>query len=497
MDRRDVVKGLAAGLLGSQLPASRHPAEAISTEAPIGQPLPIWRLSRPEPALPYSYFWTWDHSTNWVLDDPGVLNFGCSNRYLKRPKTYLEDYRRLTDLATGLGIKGIVIWGFLRDSHEGIEHAKRVADYAASRGVAIKPGLGTNWYGGVYYEGDHPYNIETFLRKHPDAHSLDENGKPYEHGVCPSHPRFIEWLGEGIRWLLREFAVGGANLENGDFVVCHCARCRERQADAPAGEPAFWRQQCLGYGPALQAVEDQLEEKFITWATYKGFVPGSGERQKHAYMECQRPAVIDRLPSRAFCQWTLSQMVRPQALPLAKFLDEGAPAEALANDVWPASVKPPTQRSVGFIHQGSQWSHVPRYVHIVGTIKEGCLRAYRAGLDGLSIHGEVSSTHLPWALNYLAFSHFVHWPEDSLREWGRKTLAQVLGSEKEGEAFAELFAHWDAGDLTGAQKKDLQQRADALRTQVAHGRSLFRYRFWNWLAAMAGGYREPQTVSPF
>jgi len=33
--------------------------------------LPIWKFARPKPALPNSYFWTWDHSTNWMLDDPG------------------------------------------------------------------------------------------------------------------------------------------------------------------------------------------------------------------------------------------------------------------------------------------------------------------------------------------------------------------------------------------------------------------------------------------
>ena len=63
-----------------------------------------WKISRPKPALPSSYLWTWDHSANWMLDDPGVLNFGCSNRYLKRPETFIEDYRRLTDFAAGLGI---------------------------------------------------------------------------------------------------------------------------------------------------------------------------------------------------------------------------------------------------------------------------------------------------------------------------------------------------------------------------------------------------------
>ena len=37
----------------------------------------LFELKRPKPALPNSYFWTWDHSTNWILDNPGVVNFGC------------------------------------------------------------------------------------------------------------------------------------------------------------------------------------------------------------------------------------------------------------------------------------------------------------------------------------------------------------------------------------------------------------------------------------
>jgi len=159
----------------------------------------IWHLERrKKAALANSYFWTWDHSTNWVLDDPGLQNFGCANSYLKRPETFVEDYRRLTDLAAGLGVKGILIWGFLRDSHGGVEYSKRVADYAASRGVAIMPGIGTTCYGGIYYEGDHPYNIETFVSKNPEARIVDQKGESHGHGACPTHPAFVDWLTEAI-----------------------------------------------------------------------------------------------------------------------------------------------------------------------------------------------------------------------------------------------------------------------------------------------------------
>src|SRR5205085_4303120 len=131
--------------------------------------------------------------------------------------------------------------------------------------------------------------LETFLEEHPDARMVDEQGNPRPRSVCPSHPRFAEWLQESVRWLFSEFAIGGANLENGDFLVCHCPRCRELRPDQSAGEPPFWQHQFLGYAPALELLEGQLKSKLVTWATYKGFVPGRGDGTLNmgAFMECE------------------------------------------------------------------------------------------------------------------------------------------------------------------------------------------------------------------
>ena len=504
INRRDAFKGLAATAFGGALLGAPAKAESLKPPRvrpvnPLAATFPIWRLERPaKPALPNSYFWTWDHSNNWDWDDPGMLNYGCNNSYLKQPDTYLDDYRRLTDMAAGLGVKGAIIWGFLRDSHGGIEYAKRVADYADSRGVAIMPGVGTTWYGGCYYEGDHKYNLETFIKRNPDAVRRLENGDRDEHGMCPTHPGFVEWVQKGLDWLFKEFAIGGVNLENGDFVVCYCSRCTKRREEWPKDEPLFWFHQYLGYEPALQALKDHFKDKLITWATYKGFMPGSGPgKNQHAHMECLRPVMFDKLPAGSLCQWTLTHMIHPKPLPLTAYLDNGAPAEALSCETWSADAKPPSAHSVGFIHQGSQWTGRSRYKCVISEIKEGCLRAYRTGLEGVSIHGEVSSLHIPWALNYLAFSHFIHWPADSLRDWGRKTLGQVLGSPDEGEAFAELLTHCDAGTLTQAQLKDLGSRTLSLQRDVYKGIHLQRCRFWNWLNALALKQTDPQTVSLF
>jgi hypothetical protein len=461
----------------------------------------IWRLERPsKPALPNSYFWTWDHSTNWVLDDPGLQNGGCNNAYLKRPETFVEDYRRLSDFAAGLGVKGIVIWGFLRDSHGGAENSRRVAAYAASRGVAILPGIGTTHYGGVYYDGNHKYNLETFLSRYPEARLINKDGQPSGGSACPAHPAFKDWLREGMQWLLREFEVGGFNLENGDLLVDYHPLTRAARKDWPADDPEVFFFQGLSYKQVFDAVGPRVKDLLGTYATYSGFAyglaPDLETNQNTASMGAKPPAMLSVLPKESIAQWTLSSMVRQNTVPMLDYLDNGAPAAAFENPNWPADLKPPSPRNVGFIHMGSQWGG-DRYDCVLTFIKEACLRAYRCGMEGVGIHGEVTSRHIPYALNYLAFSHFIHWPEDSLREFGRKTLSQALGSEEAGEAFVEILAHWHGNAITEDHKAQCQ---DYMRRH--HGRdtsltSLERSWFWRWLDSRLKGKVEKHTFSFF
>ena len=463
-----------------------------------------WNLERPRPALPHSYFWTWDHSTNWFLDDPGLQNRGCYNTYLKHRDAYLEDYRRLTDLAAGLGIDGIVIWGFLRDAHGGVEYGKRLADYARERGVAIMPGVGTTWYGGIYYEGEHPYNLEVFLRKYPEARMLGEDGQPrvmdQAYGACPAHPAYQDWLQESLHWLYREFEIGGINLENGDMLVDYHPLTQAARARWPAHDPEEFFFQGLSYSQALNAIADKLPDTLGTYATYTGFQYGD-RLEQNTGMGRTPPAMLDILPAEGICQWTLTGMVLEDALPLTAYLDDGAPAAAFDNPNWPQDLRPPGKRHVGFVHQGSQWSRIGRYECIVSTIKEACLRAYRSGLEGVAIHGEVTGRWIPAALNYLAFSHFIHWPEDTIRDFGRKTLSQVLGTEEEGETFAEILSHRDAGTLTADHRKQADPACHGF-TGPSHAsicttvEQLQRYHFWAWLASevQEDGRRDPGVL---
>jgi hypothetical protein len=198
------------------------------------------------PALPYRTFWTWDHSTNWDLDQIGVQEIGVFNTYGKPPDGFLADYTRMVDFMSRHRIAAVAIYGFFRDSHGGVEAAQELCRYANERGVRILPGVAINAYGGIYWEGDHPYNMATWLRQHPEltaqmerpagfqladlAFPLSFPNSDYQARGCSSRPENQAWMEEGIAWLAETCEIGGINIEAGDYGVCGCDYCARRRA---------------------------------------------------------------------------------------------------------------------------------------------------------------------------------------------------------------------------------------------------------------------------
>ena len=205
--------------------------------------LPALRPRKPSRHSAYRLLWTWDHSTNWALGYPGQVDWGVNNAYLKPPQAFLDDYMRLIDFASRNRLNGLIIWGFFRDAHGGIEAAQQLCTYARQRGVRLLAGLGTSFYGGFYYQGDHPFSAVAWLQKHPDYAARDPCGRRTDR-LCPSEPANQAWLREGVHWLFETFDLGGVNLECGDFMVCHCSRCRAQRAAMDGDDPSFcerWR----------------------------------------------------------------------------------------------------------------------------------------------------------------------------------------------------------------------------------------------------------------
>jgi hypothetical protein len=398
------------------------------------------------PALPYRMLWNWDHSTIWARGVPGEQDHGCANPYMKEAKDYLNDYRQIADFMGEHKLNGLIIWGFLRDSHGGASTSKELVDYASARGVHVLPGVGSMDYGGFYYEGKHRFSLETWLAQNrAGLRYLDDKGNRHKDILSPSQPENLRWLREGSEWLFTEFGkLGGANLENGDYEACQCNDCR-RNRQKPGNDPNYYYDMTVTQLPIIEVAQRLNPRAWMVYATYTGF------NSQQIWMQTDKslirssvPEFVSQYPETAICQWTYSSMVRGW----------GREPEAEVRKKWPSGLKPPTKHSVGLLHQGSQWASSPdiwwtnsargdntgqRYVDISELIRYTCTRCAEEGLEGLEIQGEVSDDSPANELNYLAFEEFTWHPHLSMDDFVRNRLSRIYGSYEDAQRFVRML----------------------------------------------------------
>jgi hypothetical protein len=401
------------------------------------------------PALPYRLFWTWDHSTNWYLEQIGLQDVGASNVYLKPANGYVEDYRRLIDFMSQNRLNGLVIYGFLRDGHGGVDAAKEIARYGKQRGVRILPGVGINSYGGVYWEGNHRYNLGTWLREHPElrAHLDKELDFPFNHFgemACPSKEANRAYHLEAIQWLCEEFDIGGINFESGDYAVCQCPECKSRRTEEGRWSLADAAEL---YPPLFDAVR---RSKPGAWMIAEAYFDN--------ILDLEAVSALAELPSDTICQYCINRAYWPRVQ-----------AELTAEHV----SRLPLRTNVLRTHMGSQWNG-QRHGLVARTFADFSRLMTDTGMQGVDVFGEAAAFHTVNEINYLAYATFAYDREISWDEF----VADVLGPRFGGaEATAEYLRLLDTPAEAPAISRALSE-AREIATPLTDAE---QYRRWTWL----------------
>ena len=411
---------------------------------------------RGTPGLAYRAWWTWDHSTNWELSQVGHQEIGVFNPYGKPPAGFLADYTRAVDFASRHRIAAIVIYGFLRDSHGGIAAAQELCRYANERGVRILPGIAVGAYGGVYWEGEHRYNLSTWLRDHPDIGSALEKGvgfqiadldfpltfprSDYTVAACPSRPETMDWMTDAVAWLAETFEIGGINIESGDYGVCGCARCRARRGEREdgsrrAGDLESWSYADMAdnFPRLMQAARSKRDDLWLFC-----------ELQWDNLLDPAAHAALAGLPEGGIYQHTLNRSYWNRL-----------EAELTRADV----DRLPTRTNILRCQFASQWNgdrRTERYGFNGRSFAGMCRKAADVGLQGLTVWGEASPYLATTELSYLAFGRFGYDPARSWETFLTEDAAPLLGGVAEAEAFIDAAETIDAAiELPDAQLKAL------------------------------------------
>lgn len=418
------------------------------------------------PRLAHRTMWTWDHSTNWDLEQVGQQEIGAMNPYSKPTDGFLQDYCRLVDFASNNRIPAITVYGLLRDSHGGVGSAQELCRYAAERGVRIVAGVGINAYGGIYWEGEHPYNLATWLRTNPElaaqfqrdvGFDISEVGPlsfpvtEYAMAACPSRPENAAFHRDGIAWLTETLDIGGINFETGDYGVCECKTCQRRRSADGSWSIADMAQ----LYPQLFATARERSSRPL-WLYCEMYWDN--------IFDLQAQEALQTLPDDAIYQYCINRSYWPRVR-----------TECDINHV--AAL--PHSTNVLRTHMGTQWNQ-ERYKYVGHDFAAMNDLAAAVGMSGTTIFGEVSDYSVPNELNYLAFARSGYDRDFHWETFQRREVDLRLGGTDAAERFWELLAHVE-NSTTGADIEVYRAEASAtsqgLPSEVA--------RRWLWLAERA------------
>ena len=186
-----------------------------------------------KPALRYRLVWTWDGLCNWaptveetmalyVNENPATGSMAVPYT----PEGFRTHFTRAIDFFSDHKLNGLIVWGFLRDEHGGVEMGREISRYGRHNNVRILPGVcSQGGYSGFIFSKTNKFNLEVWCQQHPELQAQNEKGEFVAGMINPLKPENQQWLFPSI------WTAGGRSPEPGATIILHF--CRSSVGELP------------------------------------------------------------------------------------------------------------------------------------------------------------------------------------------------------------------------------------------------------------------------
>ncbi len=393
------------------------------------------------PAMPMRMMWSSTGGANW---HPDFDRFHAGQgpalaAAITDEATYLEHTRRLTDFMSEHKLNGLIFFGLAGSRSGGVDAARKMTRYAKESGVRVLPLIGTGTYSG-FYDGEHPFNIGTWAKTHPEARCRKQDDAYYEDSITPCHPEAVKFFKEGAEWLFTTLPdIGGVNLENGDWMSCWNPECAAEK-EKPENDPNFYWDMMASQRDIIEIGLRHQPDAWMTFATYTPFTEplirrdmGRAITQKLAKGITYPPRFLDQVDPRSIAQWTVSGMN--------------------STYLWPDNAGPPPgrlKRHIAFTHANSyygqkadpaRWWTEPNatYDDASAILFFQVPQALKTGFEGFVIKGFVGDTSPANELFYLAFEELTWHPDSTPERFLDTRLSRAYGGSARASVYLKML----------------------------------------------------------
>jgi hypothetical protein len=355
------------------------------------------------------YLFTNDYRMRWAPIPRPVIRGSGIQPYPFDTKTFVDDYSHALEWFAAHNYDGILAWAMLRDVHGGVDSVRKLSRLARELGIRWVAGVGINCYGGIYYDGDNPFCINDWARKHPELVAIKADGSRWDVNagdrsiLCGSKPENLQWHLDGLTWLLNELPdLGGVTYETGDYGMCHCDECKKR-----AG-------QLLAYSfgdvstvqPTLMAHVHKLRPDLVQIGTSYTNIP--------YYLSLNTDIVEKNVPDYAYYAWVMEGGVGHAS-------NERDPQRSVLRERIPGT-RPVTGKDIAFLAYNSHSCYDDDIITAERN-RLASLLCHENGLKGVILKGELSDPAN--LINYITMDFFLENRGASLYDGLEYALAKL------------------------------------------------------------------------